>query len=295
MQDNLPADLIKLLSFHGPVEVWVGPPSDRRAASVGVAPFEDVVFVLLPRGSGAEKALLRSCRAELVARAKDRSYTLKLLGRAQASLPVTSHPRCGEILPWVPEGLEPHRLLAVPLVPEEIEYVTTDGKTSDRRAGATPAKKDKIVWWKLAGMVAFGGLAIPFALAVPVVSWAWLAWQGPEYPLRSIAFGVSAVSGLSAVAASRLWALAFAFGRWRKGKADPDDAPYLTDGYLAPRESQTLAAICAVVAVVGWFVLAWLWGTDLALVSVVPSGFWLLVPTWWLHLSTSKRGRRAPS
>ena len=66
--DNLPRDVIRILSLHGPVSWWVGEGAALARGAAPVAPFEDVVFVFLPAGSPGEKALLASTRMVLQAR-----------------------------------------------------------------------------------------------------------------------------------------------------------------------------------------------------------------------------------
>lgn len=289
--DNLPQEVIRVLSFHGPVSWWVGRESAIARGEATVAPFEDVICLFVSEGSPCPRALERDTFLRLVARAPDGAYQLRVEGRAVAGLPLGRHPRRPELTPWAPEHANPSRTLVVTMVPEFVELSRGDSETRERFVGPTPAgreRPDPLASWLRA---AFSGLAAPFAAVEVVGVWLWLGLKGPDYPARPLALILALAAGLLPLVGARLVAQAMAFRRWQVGQAEASEAPLLVDGLIAPSAAWTTGAVLAAVGVVLLMVVGVAWGADLMGLAFGLSGAWVLAPVWVLHLSVSQPKR----
>lgn len=289
--DNLPRDVIRVLSTHGPVSWWVGGESALARGAASCAPFEDAVFLFLPIGGEGERALLESTRMVVAARQTEGAYNLKMEGRAHAGLPLGRHPRRAEIGPWAPEGVNPGRLLVVPFVPEHIELTRQDGEVQQRHVGDTPAGKERHAAEGLWLRAAFGGMAAPFALMVIAGVWAFLALRGPDYPFRPLALVMGILAGLLPLAGARLGILAHAYRGWRAGRVRDGEAQLLEDGLLAPSNLDAVAIRLLLLGGALLLMVAGLWEAALAGLALGLSGVWLLVPVWLVHLSSAEPKR----
>jgi hypothetical protein len=292
-RDLVPAEVIRLLSFHGPAEVSVGRGELRAAGRVAIAPFEDVIYLLLPSGSPLDQALDRSTHVELKARAADGRYFIRLVGRGVAGRLMASHPSRGALEPWMPESFTLHRTRAAQLFPEEIELVREEGQEKARYAGRTQAGIERPQALQIWLRAAYSGMSTLFALSSFVVPWVWLALQGPEYPARPVAAVICVGSALSGLAAVRLGSLAAAWARWREGKAADADVPGLVEGHLAPWDATRAALLTGGLALVGWIVLLGAWDWRAALLSFGSSGAWVVGPALLVHLGQSEGEARS--
>lgn len=288
-RDVLPPEVIRILSLHGPVTWWVGGDSARARGHAPVAPFEDAVYLLVPIGSPLEQALLQDCRMRVSANAEDGRYRLRMEGRGQAGMAVARHARRPEITPWTAEDANLTRLLAVPFVPEEIEYVRSDGEVDQRFVGPTPAERltPSAVWAR--GLLL--GLALPFHLLLISGVFGWLALQGPEYPGRPIALAVAVAAGALPLGGVRILAMAHAFDRWRQGLVLPSEAPLFIEGHLAPGEARTVGLGLIGIGLVLLALVAGVWGGTLAGLAFGLSGVWVVAPAMLLHGSVSEPKR----
>lgn len=285
--DNLPRDVIRILSLHGPVSFWVGPDAALARGSAPVAPFEDVVFLFLPLGSPGEAALLSSTRMVVQARHPQGDYNLRMVGRAHAGLPLARHPRRAEIGPWAPEGHNPQRLLAVPFVAESVELVRQDGELAQRHEGRTPAGDARPAAGSVWLRAALGGLATPFALLTLGGLWLRLALAGPDLPFRPLAMLFAALGGLLPLAAARLLVQARAFLGVRTGTVRAGESEAFEEGLLAPRQAQGLALRLGALGLACLLLVAGIWGAGLAGLAILLSGVWLLTPVWLAHHSVA--------
>lgn len=283
--DNLPRDVIRILSRSGPVSWWVGGDAALARGSAPVAPFEDVVFVFLPVGHPGEQALLSSTRMVLQARHPDGDYNLRMVGRAHAGLPLARHPRRAEIAPWAPDNANPQRLLAVPFVAESVDLVRQDGELTSRHEGQTPAGRERPGAGGVWARAALGGLAAPFALLVLVGMWARLTLEGPEMPWRPLAMLFSALGGLLPLAAARLFVLSRAFLAVREGRVRAGESEAFEEALLAPRQVSGVALRLGLLGLASLLLVAGVWGVYFAGLAFALSGVWVLVPVWAVHLS----------
>lgn len=289
---QVPGDVIRILSVHGPVTFWIGDEHALHRGECSLAPFEDALYLFHRPGGEAEAAWAQTCQTTVVARAADGRYSVTLKGRANAGIPLTRHPRRGEIAPWAPEGVSQGSLLVATFVPEEIELNRADTAGAGRFAGPTPAGKQRpgaLAIWRRVGL---GGVALWFAIAVVAGVWFWLTLQGPEFPGRALALVVAAPAGVLPLAGARLVAQARAFDRWRAGLGPAEEAPELVESLVAPATARragwiALAAGLALLGSVGV-----IWAPALAALAVALSGVWLLGPAWALHLSMGPAAKK---
>lgn len=288
IEQNLPPDIIRVLSFHGPADVGVGEGSHRAGARISIAPFEDRIYLLFRAGNPIEAALLRSNRVELQAKKPDGSYLLRISGRGHAGRPLGGHPDRGAIEPWLPEGMRTHGVIAAPFTPEEIDFSRAEGDDRARYSGRTPAGKRRpsaSAAWLRAAYGGFAGLLVVPSLVVP---WLWLTLQGAEYFARLPAFFITTFAGLVMLGAARLSTLPFAFRRWRSSRARDTDVPVLLEALLSPTEVGQVAAAGGVLAVLLLLQIAWIWGGGLLLIALFANGAWLVGPASWAHLAMGK-------
>lgn len=284
-RDNLPPDVVRVLSFHGPVEVVVGEDDQMVAGRAAVAPFEDLLHLFVPLGSPVEEALLETTEVAVQARDKSGAYSLRLTGRACAGRPLTRHPDRGSLEPWVGEGTKLSRLSVVTFAAWHCELTRNeaDGQAvryhGPTRLGQKPPKPAQ--YWPLA---AFSGVALPFLVLALVVPFGWLVYQGEAYRFRPLALLLGGGAGAAAVAGVRLLTLSLGFERWRTGIAREEDAPVLSEALIAPREARRagmgLLGLWAVL--VG--VVAAVWGDLLVVLAGVSHGAWLWGPAVAAHL-----------
>ena len=285
-RDNLPPDVIRVLSFHGPVEMFVG--VGRAKARVSVAPFEDVLHLLVPSGSDVEKALLQTNAVDLQARHPDGDYALRMTGRAHAGARLGRHPERSAIEPWLPDGTSTGSLLAVPFIAEHIEFVRAEGEGKARYHGPTPAAASRPSRGMTLLRACFAGLPLPFAILAAVAPWFWLTLEGPSYPARPLVLVLQICTGLGLLGGARLLVLALAFSQWRKGRAREADAPLLTEALLAPGEAVRLGMFFLGLSTVGLAVLGTYWDSTAALIALAANGAWLLTPAWTVHLLSGR-------
>jgi hypothetical protein len=284
-RNNLPPDVVRVLSFHGLVEVVVGEDDAMVSGRASVAPFEDVLQLLVPTDSPVERALLRTPVTAVQARAKDGEYSLRLTGHACAGRPLTSHPERGSLEPWVADGVRLASLSVVTFAAHTCELTRNEaGGQAVRYHGPTPlgktAQKPHQTWL----LACLGGVALPFFVMALVLSFGWLVYQGEGYRFRPLAWVLSAGAAFGAVGGVRLMTLSLAFHRWRAGRAREADAPLLTEGLIAPGQARTagIALLGLWAACVG--AIAAIWGDDLMWWAALSHGAWLWGPAVVAHL-----------
>jgi len=279
VREIVPTEIIRTLSLHGPIQLVVGPPGKEGSVRAEAAPYEDEIFLFIrPNAEVVAKSFL-NCTAQLYARHDDGDYQIVMRGRAVAGPNVMAHPRRSDLLPWVPEDANPRSFIVMSFFCEELEYHRKSGDREQEFSGKTPLGKR---WFR----GAFGGI-LPVMILSLVLVWAYLLFQGPEYPFRFIAFAVATASILCLQAGARLWYRSTAFLRWRVGRAHLDEAGELYPvGLLAPTPSRQLSAILTVLGLILTFVLA-MWPDRLLTVTFLSSFTWIQWPLWVIHLSQS--------
>ena len=280
----IPAEVVRLLATHGPVQVVTGPPDAHASESLALAPFEDRIYLFARRRSPTEAALLKSTTLRLSARHSEGKYTIHMTGRAVAGCSVISNRRRLELLPWLPEGMDARTTLAIPFWPEELEYTRAASGEDERFAGKTPAGIKAPPLGRRWRDLSFGGIW-PVALFSLVCIWIFLGAQGPDYPLRFVALGASGLASVSLLGGCRLWYRGAAFRQWRRGRCHPEDAGLMVLGLLSLREVMRSAFQLLVLgSLLSLSLLSW--GGMLWLVTLSSTLLWLLGPLWLLHLAS---------
>lgn len=281
-RELLPPDVTRILSFHGPVELRIGPVKGRAQ----LAPFDDVLYLLVPRGGPEETALLQHNGVDIVARAPDGTYDLRVYGRCVAGTGLAGHAERASIEPWLAEGSSLPSLLVCPFTPELVELNRAEGQGRARYAGPTGAPRDRPPQaWGRAALSGGAALGLLTGLAVP---WLELLFQGPEVPWRGLAVVLSFLTAAALVLGLRLVVVALAFHRWRAGRAHRADSPVLVEGHLAPAAVAAGGNGLFFAGLLLLLVVGSAWGARLGGIVVLSSLAWLLAPAWFLHLNTRK-------
>ncbi len=280
----IPAEVVRLLATHGLVQVVTGPPDAHASESLALAPFEDLIYLFARRRSPTEAALLKSTNLRLSARDPEGKYTIHMTGRGVAGCSVISNRRRLELLPWMPEDMDARTTLAIPFWPEELEYTRAAAGEDERFAGKTPAGIKAPPTARRWRDLSYGGIwpAVLFSL---VCIWIFLGAQGPDYPLRFVALGVSGFASVSLLGGFRLWYRGAAFRQWRQGRCHPEDAGLMVLGLLSLREVMRSAfQLLLLGSLLSLSLLSW--GGILWLVTLSSTLLWLLGPLWLLHLAS---------
>ena len=285
-QMNVPSEVIKILASHGAVRVSI--PGFEGGGQAMLAPFEDVLHLFVAPSSPILGALLRSTRMEVAAKGADNAYQVRMTGRSHAGRPMAGHPMASVLQPWTPEDTPAHRWVVVPFVPEEIEYVRGEGEMTKRNAGLTRAGQERPSASRIWLNVTFSGMARVLALMFMVACTLWFGVQGADYVGRPVGLSLGLISGLCLIGGTRLLVVAQGFLQWRENRAARADAPWLSEGFLAPHEARLGGATLLAVAAIGLVSLWLIWGTEMVLRVVGASGIWLCLPAWALHLAMGR-------
>jgi len=271
------------------VELLVVRGDDVTRDKVLLAPFDELLYLFIRRGSPTERALNESHRMEIHARHLDGDYSVRLVGHGHAGRGLAGHPERHALEPWAPEGVSQTVLLAAPFVPERVEFTRVEVEESRvRYHGPTDAALKAGALGRAWLRVAFGGVAFPFALAALIVPWIWLGVEGADYPGRPLALMLAMGGGLALLGGVRLLTLERSYQAWRAGRLRRKDAPVLSDGLLAagPVSRMGWVMLLAGVAQIG-FLSAW-WGGTITWIALLANGGVLLGPAGWVHASFSR-------
>ncbi len=288
-RNNLPQEVVQVLSFHGLVELVVDPDGEQTADRVSVAPFEDLLYLLVPGRSRSVDALLRTTAAAVQARHAQGAYSLRLAGIARAGQSLVRHPQRQMLEPWLPENVGPGGYIVVEFAAWQCEFTRTEGDEPVRYHGPTPLgrdpRRDAQKWLR----ALFGGIALlplVFGLLAP---FGWLVWQGETYPQRWLAMATASVAVAGLVGGTRLLLLTLGFTRWRAGAAEETEAPVLSEGLLAPGQTRLAGVGGLGAGLVALAVLASHWADGLVWVTGLANLTVVWGPAWLLHLLVGKR------
>ena len=131
---NIPSDIVRVLSFHGPVEVLAHWGEPRPMERVAVAPFDDSLVLFLSPVGAVQSALGWSVQLEVQARHPDGEYALRMVGRAHAGVRASRATDRHSLTPWLPDGLGPSQVLATRFIPEFVEFVRTEAEDIRRQS-----------------------------------------------------------------------------------------------------------------------------------------------------------------
>lgn len=288
--NNLPPDVVKVLSFHGRVELVVDPDGAMVSDRVGVAPFEDLLFLLVPARSPTIPALLRRTTAAVQARHDKGDYSLRLAGIARAGQGLARHPRRQALEPWLPENVRPGGMVVVTFAAHRCEFSRTEAGDSVRYHGPTTLgrdpRRDGQRWLR----ATLGGIALAPTVLGLLAPFLWLVWQGVDYPWRWAAMALTIVAVLGLVGGARLLLLTLAFHRWRAGSVDESEAPVLTEALLAPDQTRLAGVGLLGGALVSLALLGSVWADDLVWIAGLANLTVVWAPAWLVHLLVGKRG-----
>lgn len=134
---NLPEDVVRILSFHGPVEMVCEGELGLISEKVEVAPFDSHLVAFLRPGGALAEALLLTGRAEVQARHTEGTYSLRMTGVAHPGIAVGRRSDRASLTPWLPER-GGNGLLAAEFIPHRIELSRQEGANTVRYHGPTP-------------------------------------------------------------------------------------------------------------------------------------------------------------
>jgi hypothetical protein len=284
MPADLPAEVVRVLSFCGPVELRVGDAEDADQAfeRCPVAPFDERLVAFIRRGGALEAALCRRAQVEVQARDPGGSWNLRMLGIGIPGLPVGRSPERGTFEPWLPDEARAHDRIVAELQIHHIEFRKLEAGDKVAYHGQTPsgrvARAPLATWSRLALSHPFAVLLVP-AFFVP---FGWLSWQGPEVVWRPLAAALAVSGAIAGLAGLRLVQLTSAWTRWRQfgGEGPPRE---LKDTGLAP-----YLALYVGIGMLGYWVGASLvvggvWGSVLGLLTFFPNLAWFFLPILAVH------------
>lgn len=285
---NLPPDVVRVLSFHGPIEVVAHGADPHPMERAAVAPFDDAAILFLRPGGAVEDALGWSNTLEVQARHPDGEYSLRMVGRAHPGVRASRHPDRHALAPWLPEGKGPSEVLATRFVPDHIEFVRTEADDKVRYHGPTPAGKataSTLRRWVRAGASgsAFAGVVLAF-----VIPFVYLGYLGADYPQRPLAAAISIVSSEAWIVGARLITLYFAYRSWQAGRVPIEESSLVGEAQLPARMCVRMGLASTALALAGTGILWAVWDNAVALVALGSSLVWILGPSWAVHLATSK-------
>lgn len=287
---NLPDDIVRLLSFHGPVEVWTGHGELASTARVHLAPFDDELILLVPPQSPLVAGVMQTPAATVTAKVEDQRYALRLQGRAVPGRLVSAHPNRSSITPWLPEGEQPHRFLAIPFVVDSVELVREEGQVRNRYAGPTPTGRALPSLPRRWVSSAFGEGGRWPVFASLVLIFLWFGFLGAEQPWRPLGVLIAWIAALGLIAGIRLIGQGAAFEKWLRGDGKAEDAPTIRDGWIAPGEARFTGTVALVAAAVALTMLGFMHrGGATVLVVLLASGSPVLALAWLLHGTVASR------
>lgn len=284
--NNLPRDVVRVLASHGAVQVSTH--ELEGGARIPCAPFEDYLYLFVSPGSATETALLKTTRLSVSAKDPDGEYQVRMEGRGNAGRPLPGHPLFSSLDPWRPEGVSSHRLLVVPFVAEEIEFVQGRGDQSKRHAGTTRGGNDLPTRSRIWLGACFSGLAGFLALLYTALCVGWLGAQGADFVGRPFAVVLCLIGGLGLIGGVRLMVIAQGFLLWRRHKCSASDAPWLVDSFIAPTEARMFGVMLLVAAAVSLSIISMVWGSGLMWKVVIACGILVAAPAWVMHLAMGR-------
>jgi hypothetical protein len=287
---NIPSDIVRVLSFHGPVEVVAHGGDPMPMERVAVAPFDDSLVLFLTPGGAVEYALGWDVQLEVQARHLDGNYSLRMVGRAHPGVRASRARDRHSLTPWLPDGRGPTQVLATRFIPEFIEFVRTEADDKVRYHGPTPSGKkapSTSQRWILTGASGSAGIGIFTAFVIPFV---WLGYLGAEYPVRPLAAFITIFSAEAWVFGLRFLVVYFAYVTWRSGRLPIEESSLVGQGLIPARMCVRVGLALIALALLGTAIAWAVWDATLAKVLIGSSLIWILAPSWAVHIATSGAG-----
>ncbi len=289
---NLPEDVVRILSFHGPVEMVCEGELGLISEKVEVAPFDSHLVAFLRPGGALAEALLLTGRAEVQARHTEGTYSLRMTGVAHPGIAVGRRSDRASLTPWLPER-GGNGLLAAEFIPHRIELSRQEGANTVRYHGPTPAGQQAPS--RLRGVVRAGFTqsgVVGTLVAFPAV-FGFLAWEGPEVPWRPVALMVAWLGAVFGAVGLRLVMLMLTYDVWRRIRGNSDECFLVTSGVVSYGDARFFGLWC--LGLWGFVVLlCWgLWSQGLALTVFFGSLVPLYTAAGLVHLGAGKPDRAA--
>lgn len=288
---NIPPDVVRVLSFHGPVEVVAHGATPRPMERASLAPFDDSAVLFLRPDGAVQDALGWNVHLEIQARHPDGDYALRMVGRAHPGVRASRAADRHALEPWLPDGRGPSQVLATRFIPEFIEFVRTEAEEKVRYHGPTPAGRTALPpaqAWLRAGSSGSAGLGVFTAFVIPFV---FLGYQGAEYPARPFAALLAILSAESWVFGLRYFVLFYAYRTWQAGRLDLKEASLVGNGLIPARMCVRIGLLLIAFALAGTGIAWAVWDETLAGVTLGSSLVWILGPSWLVHIATSGAGK----
>ena len=295
----LPSELLRVLSFHGAVELRVG--VERSAAPAferaHLAPFDDrLVLLLAPRGPIVD-ALQRDCRLELQARDEAGTYSMRLMGRAWPTVSVGRAPNRSALEPWLPADAGAHSRICADYFIDHIEMSIGSGDARQRFfgpvPGAPPPRRGLAgVAWLRVGVTGLGGVGLALSALSAFI---WLAVQGADFPSRPVALVTACIVGASGAVGGKNLQQAIVFATAADGRGPHAHAAALLDAGLAPLQARDIGLGLLALHLCGAVAIGFVWTPTLAVLCLAGALAWLGVPAALLHhLSAGRSGPSEP-
>lgn len=292
MPTELPAELVRILAYHGAVELRVDPEGGAPAVveRASVAPFDDKIIVFLhPRGP-VQAGLLRSPILELQARAPGGDYAIRLLGRGWLVGPVARAPDRATLEPWLPEQAGAHQLLIAELAVDHIEMSLGVGDRKQRFFGPTPAAQARGRRPPPILRLGFAGAGVVTAILAAAAPFLYLGAMGAEFPGRPAAVVLSAGFGLMGAFAGRHLSLGLLWPAYAEGAAELKQVVALREADTAPLQARERGLWLGALWLAGTACITLIWGPTLGGITALANLSWVLVPA--AALSRLSGGRR---
>ncbi|HCH61984.1 MAG TPA: hypothetical protein DFR83_04210 [Deltaproteobacteria bacterium] len=288
---NLPPDVVRVLSFHGPVEVVAHGAEPRPMERAAVAPFDDSAVLFLRPEGAVQDALGWNVQLEVQARHPDGDYALRMVGRAHPGVRASRARDRHSLEPWLPDGRGPSQVLATRFIPEFIEFVRTEADDKVRYHGPTPAGRNALSMqqrWVRTGASGSAGFGVFTAFVIPFV---WLGYLGADYPVRPLAAIIAILSAEAWVFGLRFLVVYFAYITWRAGRLALKESSLVGQGLIPARMCVRVGLALIAFALAGTGVAWAVWDAQLASVTFGSSLVWILAPSWAVHIATSGAGK----
>ena len=286
-QSRLPEEVMDRLSVAGNVRVRALGAPDGEAAEGGptvasaaatAAPLNGVLYVLVSAGGALERALLEHVAVEVVGEGTDARgpWHIRVTGRGLAGRAVTADPRRSELLHWVPEGVLPQHLLAVRIIPEELEYSWVSPAGRQRAAGPIPGADPPALAGRWARMAIHG--TVFWLPVIGAITWGGMLFWVPP-PLRNLLLLAMVLGTAAALYAGVGWlGRCAAFWSWRGGHLREEQVGDWLMAWEAPRQVQRSGVAALGGGLAFLILLALVGGRELAGTAFLASGAWLFGP-----------------
>lgn len=274
-------EILRALSVHGEVRLLVGDPTETDVASSGcvVAPYEQILFLLVSKGGRTAEALNSTNQA--LVRAKTDDYSIELKGRALLGPSLAIHPRRLELMDWLPVGMNHSRYAVIHFWTEHVDYKRGD----DEFFGKTPAAMNQpgmSTRWVMSSYAwSWPLLVLGVPLAVLYIAWG-------DISTRAVPVALAWIVIPCWVAGPALWYRAASFGAWQRGRGSDAASGVIAEALLPPGR---VMGTCITLHVLGLlaFLPLFLWSADIPGIVFFCGFLWLSWPIALTRVFTGEK------